>query len=66
MIFKNKLILYYFEDNEFSPKWEFVRKELILITNPKKVEYPPQNILSIHFVYTSNNKIVQVKDYVKK
>ena len=64
---KNESVLYYLEGDEFSPKRGFMREELILIADPEKVEYLPQIILSVYFIYTSSNsKLNQAKDYVKK
>ncbi len=55
IVFKNKPVLYYLEGDKFLLKWEFVKEELMLIADLKKVKYLSQNILSIYFVYTFPN-----------
>ena len=43
VVIKNKPVLYYLgSDDEFAPKREFVREELMLIDDPEKVGYPPK------------------------
>ena len=56
---KNEPVFYYLNNEEYTSKQEFVKEELMLISDLKKVEYSSQSILSVYFVhvFSNNNKI---------
>jgi len=68
VVSKKKPVLYYLgsDDDEFAPKWEFVREELMHLT--RDPELPPQRILSVNFVYVSpiNSEFDHAKDYARR
>ncbi|UZO21031.1 uncharacterized protein OCT59_013438 [Rhizophagus irregularis] len=68
VVSKKEPVLYYLgsDDDEFTPKWGFVREKLMHLS--RDPELPPQRILSVNFVYVSpiNSEFDHAKDYARR